>query len=94
VYFRDTRHLLDVAIQVWFWLTPVVYSLDLVPERWRPLVLLNPMAAFVVAYRDLVLHATAPPASVVAILLAWTFGSVVVGLYVFGRHERRFAEIV
>jgi ABC-type polysaccharide/polyol phosphate export permease len=94
VYFRDARHLLDVGVQVLFWLTPLVYSLELVPERWRAVVLLNPMAAFVVTYREAVLHASAPPLGVAAILLAWTAGSVGAGLYVFGRHERRFAEII
>ena len=32
VYFRDTRHLVEVALQIWFWLTPVVYAVALVPE--------------------------------------------------------------
>jgi ABC-type polysaccharide/polyol phosphate export permease len=94
VYFRDFRHLIDVAVQVWFWLTPVVYSLELVPENWRAVVLLNPMASFIVAYRDAVLHASAPPLAVAAIMLAWTAASLAGGLYVFARHERRFAEVI
>jgi ABC-type polysaccharide/polyol phosphate export permease len=94
VYFRDARHLIDVGVQVWFWLTPVVYSLDFVPARWQPVVLLNPMASFIVAYREAVLHASAPPLGVVAILLVWTAASLAAGVYVFGRHERRFAEVI
>jgi len=94
VYFRDTRHLFDVFLQVWFWLTPIVYSLSLVPAEYQRWFLLNPMALFVTAYRSAVLSQTFPDARLVAVLAAIAVTSLAAGLTVFVRFERRFAELV
>jgi ABC-type polysaccharide/polyol phosphate export permease len=94
VHFRDTRHLLEVAIQVWFWLTPVIYSVALVPERYRTWLFLNPMTLFVTAYQDLVLHQALPaPGRLTGMVIA-AVASATIGLAVFSHHQRRFAELV
>lgn len=94
VHFRDTRHLLDVAVQVWFWLTPIVYTVALIPERFRPLVYLNPMAAFVEGYHAAVVDGRWPAASLVAVLVVVAGLSLGVGMVVFSGAEKRFAEHV
>jgi ABC-type polysaccharide/polyol phosphate export permease len=94
VYFRDTRHLLEVALQIWFWLTPIVYAVALVPERLRPLLWLNPMAGFVTAYQSIVVSGQWPGAAAAAALTAVALGVFVAGVAVFARHQRRFAELV
>lgn len=94
VFFRDLRHLIDVGIQFLFWLTPIVYSVDLVPERLRTLVMLNPLAAFLTAYRDAILHGRVSPPLVWAVIGVATLVAAVLGLYAFSRHERRFGELV
>ena len=58
VFVRDARHLLDVALQVWFWLTPIVYAASLAPENLRRWLQLNPMLHFVTAYQDIVTQRT------------------------------------
>ena len=92
VYLRDTRHLLDVALQIWFWLTPVVYSLELVPARYRPLFMLNPLAPFLTAFRDATLNMRVPPASQVIMLCLLSPAVFLGGYAVFLRGQRRFAE--
>jgi ABC-type polysaccharide/polyol phosphate export permease len=94
VYFRDIRHLIDVAIQFLFWLTPIVYSVDLVPARLRTLVMLNPLAAFLTAYRDAILHGRVSPPLVWVVMGVATLVAAALGLYVFSRRERRFGELV
>jgi ABC-type polysaccharide/polyol phosphate export permease len=94
VYFRDTRHLLDVALQVWFWVTPIVYSMSLVPEALRPWLALNPMTTFVTAYHGVVLDHALPGAGALALMAGVAGLAFVAGLYVFTRYERRFAEMV
>ncbi|HNW93141.1 MAG TPA: ABC transporter permease [bacterium] len=59
VYCRDTRYLVEIALLLWFYLTPVFYSLDLVQnisKRLLYLFLLNPLAGLTVMYRDLIIH--------------------------------------
>jgi ABC-type polysaccharide/polyol phosphate export permease len=94
VYLRDTRHLLDVALQVWFWLTPVVYSLDLVPARYRPLFMLNPLASFLTAFRDVTLNRAFPPVGEAILLCVLAPAVFLAGYAVFLRGQRRFAEHV
>ena len=94
VHFRDTRHLLDVAVQVWFWLTPIVYTVSLIPERFRPLIYLNPMTAFVESYHAAVFDGRWPDPSLVALLVVMAGVSLGIGTAVFSAHEKRFAEHV
>ena len=94
VYFRDTRHLLEVGLQLWFWLTPVVYPLTLVPEAYRRYFLLNPMALVVTSCQRVVLERSLPSAWTFAALAAVACGTAVAGFLIFIRYERRFGELV
>jgi ABC-type polysaccharide/polyol phosphate export permease len=94
VYFRDTRHLVDVALQIWFWITPVVYSASLVPASLGPVFALNPMAAFITSYHRIVLDASWPAAGATISMIATAAAALAAGLIVFTRHQRRFAEYV
>ena len=63
-FFRDVRHLLEVALAMLFWTTPIVYELRQVPERFRLLILLSPMSSFVVAYQQMFFYREWPDATV------------------------------
>ena len=52
-FFRDIRHLLEVALSVLFWTTPIVYELRRIPEAFQLPILLSPMSSFITAYRDI-----------------------------------------
>jgi len=52
VFVRDVREILPIIIMIWFHGTPIIYPLSLVPEAARPILLWNPMAMFVLLYRD------------------------------------------
>jgi ABC-2 type transport system permease protein len=101
VYFRDMRHLVGIALQVWFYLTPIVYPITLVPEHshlagmsvpTRALIDLNPMTRFTDAFRALLYDLHLPSAGTVAYLLVWSFGTLAAGWWVFKRYEGRLAE--
>jgi len=53
VFFRDVGHFFGIFIQFWFWLTPIVYPANILPERIMPLMALNPMASLVAAYQGI-----------------------------------------
>jgi homopolymeric O-antigen transport system permease protein len=56
VYFRDVAHVVGVLVQFWFWLTPIVYPLSVVPEWTRGLIALNPASPLVAAYQGIVVE--------------------------------------
>jgi ABC-type polysaccharide/polyol phosphate export permease len=59
-YFRDIRHLVEVALQILFWTTPIVYALEFVPAWIRPLVQFSPMSPFITAYHQIFTTAVGP----------------------------------
>jgi lipopolysaccharide transport system permease protein len=91
-FFRDVRHLLEVALAVLFWTTPIVYELRQVPERFRLLLLLSPVSPFVVAYQQLFFYREWPDVSVWLMAGAYALGAFVVGALLFLMFEDRFTE--
>jgi ABC-type polysaccharide/polyol phosphate export permease len=77
VYFRDLAYLITVALQLFFFLTPIIYPISLVPESWhgipvRALIEANPLAQFVESFRTIAYSVSVPGAGTWAILLGWT----------------------
>ena len=98
VLFRDTIHLWPIALQIWFFLTPIVYSPDAVQDqlpRWAEIILkANPMNAFVTTYRDLLYHARGPELDNLLIMIGLSAVSFVLGWKIFLRLARRLPEEV
>jgi len=104
VHFRDIKHLLDVLLIVWFWLTPIVYPLSKVESLDLPWPLLsrvvaglinyNPMSVFVSAYRAILLQNALPSLTTIAMILIYAFGAAIIGWVIFARSSARFAEVV
>jgi homopolymeric O-antigen transport system permease protein len=92
VHARDTRHFVDVAVQLWFWLTPVVWARDMLPARLAPLLDANPMAHLMAIYHAAILDGrwAAPIHWIVAAGAAAI--ALAAGTLVFARLSPRFAE--
>jgi len=104
VYYRDTAQIMDVLMLAWFFLTPIFYSTDLIPQTkemfglvvpvQRLAYILNPMASLIASYR-VILYNAAPPAPDFFLRTALT--SVVVlllGYAFFHRASRNFGEVL
>lgn len=92
VFFSDVKHLLEIFLQVWFWLTPIIYPANLVPERYQFLYRLNPAVLFVESYRDSLLYNKMPSISSFIALFIIGFVVLTIGHLVFIRYNKRFAE--
>ena len=93
VSYRDFRYVVPFMLQLWFFMTPVIYGLDFVPERYQWLMNLNPMAGTIDAFRASVLGESM---NIPAWLASTTVAAItlVVGLAWFARLERKFADVV
>ena len=92
VYFRDLEHLTDVFVGlIWFYLTPVIYPLSIVPEKYHDLVLLNPMASLIEGWRSLFLHNQLPGADLWPALV-FAAAIAAVGAFSFRSMEGGFAD--
>ena len=94
VRYRDVRYTLPFLTQVWLVATPIAYPSTLVPEQWRALYGINPMAGVVEGFRWALLNAGPPPGPMLAVSVLVTVVIFVSGLYYFRRMERIFADTV
>lgn len=92
--FRDVRHLLDIALSLMFWLTPIVYTVSQLPEPVRLPVMLNPLASYITASRDIILRGAWPEPSIWAISALYAVAAVAVGATIFQSVEDQLAEQV
>jgi lipopolysaccharide transport system permease protein len=92
--FRDVAHLTEVGLVLVFWVTPIIYPVSMVPPAYQPLVQLNPLASFAIAYQDLLFFGRLPSFGVVVVLLVWTAALCVAGHLTFKWYDPAFAELV
>jgi len=92
--YRDVGHAIPFVIQIWMYLSPIVYPVSLVPEQWRWLYGLNPMAGVIEGFRWALLGRTAPDPVVMAESVIVLLLVVISGLVYFRKMERQFADII
>ncbi|MBX3326109.1 MAG: ABC transporter permease [Nitrospira sp.] len=92
--YRDVGHAIPFVIQIWMYLSPIVYPVSLVPEQWRWLYGLNPMAGVIEGFRWALLGRTAPDPVVMAESVIVLVLVVITGLVYFRKMERQFADII
>ena len=93
VEYRDVRFVLPFAIQFWLFATPVAYPASLVPERWRVLYGLNPMATVVEGFRASLLNTPGPEGMIVPSIAVVAL-MLVLGVKYFRRVEGTFADVI
>lgn len=93
VKYRDFQYVIPFMIQFWMFCSPVVYPISLVPERWRWLLSLNPMAGIIDAYRSGFLGKSFDWQNL-AISSAVTLALLLIGISYFTKIERKFADII
>ncbi len=92
LFFHDVRYLVGVVLMLWFYLTPVLYPVDIVPERYGILFDLNPNSLFINAYRRVVLQGVSPGGDRLLLGLGVALLTFLIGYYLFKRMEPRFAD--
>ena len=92
VYIRDTRYLVESANTILFWLVPIFYSWESIPERFRGVYELNPVAALAKALRDILLEGRPPGLILLAKLSGVALFSLGAGLWAFKRMKQGFYD--
>ncbi|MGE5689081.1 MAG: ABC transporter permease [Pseudomonadota bacterium] len=93
ILYRDVQNLTSYALRIGFFLSPALYAIEQIPERVRPVYLLNPFATLIPAFRDVMLYHRPPDWEAVAVVAVGSLVTLVVGFVVFVRLERSFAKV-
>jgi len=107
VHFRDTQYLVGIVLQIWMYLTPIIYPISLVQVQsdahgglfgtsitLMDIYKLNPLEHFVAVFRNLMYDNRMPSGTDVLLCIVWAVGSMVVGVWVFRRSEKKLAELL
>lgn len=92
VYFRDLRHIMSIVLQVLFYLTPIVYKTDMIPEQFKMIVYLNPFGVFFDSIHQTYYYGNALSLSAFGIMASWSLFFVFVFYFVSTGISRRIVE--
>ncbi|HEY3939704.1 MAG TPA: ABC transporter permease [Bryobacteraceae bacterium] len=94
VYYRDVAHIVQIVLQVWFYVTPIIYSLDLFPARYRIFFKLNPLLYVLNGFRLSVYYGLLPTWQSVLASFACAFVALYVGFRIFQSRQDEFVFYV
>ncbi|MDH5281053.1 MAG: ABC transporter permease, partial [Thermoleophilia bacterium] len=94
VRYRDVPYAIPFVIQIWMYVSGVIYAISALPERWQWVLALNPMTAVINGFQWGVLDTAAPPLDKTLVSVASMLVMTVVGLWYFRRSEPKFADTI
>lgn len=94
VFYRDVNPVVQIALQLWLYVTPVAYPLSAVPDRFRPMYVLNPLSAIVEGLRSSILFGRAPDWTLAAASSTVIVLLLVAAFVTFKRMDKYFADVI
>ena len=94
VFIRDTQYVVESFNVVLFWLVPIFYSFEMIPDRFKLVYEVNPVAALVMAMRNILIDKRAPATTLIENMVIAAAVTLGIGLVVFGRLKRGFYEYI
>jgi len=94
VYFRDIPQILGAVFMIWFWVTPIAYTVNLIPEAYQWIVMLNPVYYMLEIYRDAIFYGKFPEPAILIPFLVFSVIMLVLGSLFFQKTKRGFGELL
>jgi len=94
VYYRDVSHILQIVLQAWFYITPIIYELKVFPEQYQWLFKLNPMLYVLNGFRLAVYYGELPRWQNLLTTFVCAFAALIVGFAIFRKHQDEFVFYV
>jgi len=94
VFFRDLPHLLSILLIFWFWMTPIFYSIEMIPKSYSWICNLNPMAIYIRLYQSVLFKAEIPNIDLLLNAIYISLGLFLAGYIVFIKLENYFVKRV
>ncbi|HLI62091.1 MAG TPA: ABC transporter permease [Terriglobales bacterium] len=94
VYYRDVAHILQVVLSAWFYVTPIIYPLDMLPKHYQWILRLNPIIFVINGFRLAVYYGQLPRLQSIAASFVCGFVSLTIGFAIFRKYQNDFVFYV
>ncbi|WP_122587967.1 ABC transporter permease [Pseudomonas viridiflava] len=94
VFVRDVGQVIPILLQVWFWFTPIVYPLNIIPEQFKSVMAFNPMFPLVSAYHDVLVYGRSPDIQSLLVSAAVALFLMLLGLFMFRRAAPEMVDVL
>jgi len=92
VYFRDMEHISNILVMAWFYITPIVYTTDMIPDSLQSVFNLNPMKVVISSFHDMFFFNKLPNTGDLIYLICVTILLLIISSFLFKKLSRKFAE--
>jgi lipopolysaccharide transport system permease protein len=93
VFARDIGQVMNVVLQFWFWVTPIIYPVSIVPEAFRSTLALNPMVPLVMGFQNVLVYGKAPPTGLIGVAVV-ALVALLLAMLVFRRASSEMVDIL
>ncbi|WP_413700400.1 ABC transporter permease [Psychromonas sp. KJ10-10] len=94
VFIRDVGQVINIVLQFWFWLTPIVYMMSIVPEEYHATMMFNPIVGVTMGFHDVLLYNRAPDLSLLAYPSIFGFVSLLLSMTLFKKASEEMADVL
>ena len=94
VFIRDIGQVMNIVLQFWFWLTPIVYMASIIPQKYHWLLMLNPMTGIVMGYHNVLLYDKAPDLGILVYPSIITAIFLILALVIFKKASKEMADVL
>jgi len=94
VYYRDVAHIVQIVLSAWFYITPIIYSVDFIPEKYRWIFKLNPIIYVINGFRLAVYYGMLPKFQSVVASFVCAFVALFIGFSLFRKYQDNFVFYV
>jgi len=94
VFIRDIGQMMEVVLNFWFWLTPVVYMISIVPAKYHALFMINPMTGIVLGYQNILLYDKAPDLTLLVYPGIFAVVSLMLSMIIFYKAREEMADVL
>lgn len=94
VYVRDIEYIVQFIVNLLFYATPIIYNVEMLPDKFKMILNFNPMAHFITQYRNIFYYKTSPDFYSILLMLFLSIIMLIIGYFTFNKLEKGFAEEV
>ncbi len=94
VFMRDVGQIMNVVLQFWFWLTPIVYMLTIVPAQYIWIMKLNPMTGLIMGYHNVLLYDKSPDVNLLVYPSVFAFITLSLAMIMFNKASEEMADVL